>query len=172
MNTNNIKDVLMKNLHSKSGGLFCTNFQGCGFAECDVIRITNSEIVYEYEIKNSRADFKADFKKEYKHSRLSGAVDKDNEYIEWKGHPGRPNHFYYVCRKDLIKPSEVPEYAGLIYVLNNNIEIQKKAPKLHSYKANFKLKEAIALLLSTRFVYGGCSYMRYQQKENERKYGK
>ena len=55
----------MKNLYEKSRSIFCTNFQGMGFAECDVIRITESNIVYEYEIKTSRSDFKADFKKTY-----------------------------------------------------------------------------------------------------------
>jgi hypothetical protein len=166
MRTNEIKNVLMKTLYSKGRGLFCTNFQGCGFAECDVIRITESNIVYEYEIKTSRSDFKADFKKTYKHNRLSGVIQNDKEYIQWNGYPGRANHFYYVCAEDLIKETEVPQYAGLIYVTASDIKVIKKAPKLHSFKASEKLIRTIALLLSARFVFG-CSYMTYINRQNK-----
>lgn len=163
MKTNEIKEVLMKTLYSKSRGLFCTNFQGCGFPECDVIRITDSGIVYEYEVKNSRSDFRADFKKEYKHKRLSGEVQNDEKYIGYDGYPGRANHFYYVCREDLIKEKEIPFYAGLIYVTTSGIKVIKKAPKLHSYKASPKLIRAIAHTLSARSIFG-CSYMTYINK--------
>ena len=53
----------MKSLYEKSNSIFCTNFQAMGFSECDVLRITPSNIVYEYEIKTSRSDFKADLRK-------------------------------------------------------------------------------------------------------------
>lgn len=71
MKTNEIKSVLMKSLYD-ANGLLCDNFQGCGLAECDVLRITGSNLTYEYEIKTSRSDFKADFKKERKHLILQG----------------------------------------------------------------------------------------------------
>ena len=45
MKTNDIKFVLMKSLYEKSNSIFCTNFQGMGFSECDVLRITPSNIV-------------------------------------------------------------------------------------------------------------------------------
>ena len=128
MQTNDIKFVLMKSLYEKSKGIFCSNYQGMGFSECDVIRITKSDLVYEYEIKTSRSYFKADFKKEYKHNRLSGRIDKDKEYIKWSGHPGRPNYFFYVCSENLIKESEIPQYAGLIYIQGKDINIIKKPP--------------------------------------------
>jgi hypothetical protein len=168
MKTNEIKEILMKSLYETSKGLFVTNFTGCGFAECDVLRITESNIVYEYEIKNSRSDFKADFKKVYKHDRLSGRKDRDQEYIKWNGNPGRPNHFYYVCREGLIQASEVPEYSGLIWIVGDKIEVKKKASKLHSFKANDKLVRAVAKLLSARFVFGGCSYMNYAREQREK----
>lgn len=166
MKTNDIKSVLMKNLYQSGKGLFVTNFTGMGFAECDVLRITTSNIVYEYEIKNSRSDFKADFKKTYKHDRLSGRVDVDKKNIRYSGHPARPNHFYYVCLEGLIKESEIPSYAGLIYIVDDNIRVVKKAPKLHSFKATAKLIHTVALLLSARFVYGGCSFMTYMRNKN------
>ena len=167
MKTNDIKFVLMKSLYEKSKGIFCSNYQGMGFSECDVIKITKSDLVYEYEIKTSRSDFKADFKKEYKHNRLSGGIDKDKEYIKWSGHPGRPNYFYYVCIKDLIKESEIPQYAGLIYIQGKDIKVIKKAPKLHSFKATEKLIRSVCDLLSARTIFGGCSFIRYLDKKVE-----
>ncbi len=161
MRTNDIKFVLMKSLYEKSSSIFCTNFQAMGFSECDVLRITPSNIVYEYEIKTSRSDFKADFKKKYKHSRLSNTISKNNEYIKWSGHPGIPNYFTYVVPKDMVKPTEIPEYAGLIYVEGDNIEIIKKAPKLHNFKANETLIRTVCSLLSTRTLFGGCSYIKF-----------
>ena len=161
MKTNDIKFVLMKSLYEKSSSIFCTNFQAMGFSECDVLRITPSNIVYEYEIKTSRSDFKADFKKKYKHNRLSNTINKNNEYIKWSGHPSLPNHFIYVVPKDMVKPTEIPEYAGLIYVEGDNIEIIKKAPKLHNFKANETLIRTVCSLLSTRTLFGGCSYIKF-----------
>lgn len=42
-----------------------------GNHEADLLRINNADFVYEYEIKISRADFFADFKKGKKHQDLS-----------------------------------------------------------------------------------------------------
>ena len=60
-----------------------------------------------------------------------------------------------------VKPTEIPEYAGLIYVEGDNIEIIKKAPKLHNFKANETLIRTVCSLLSTRTLFGGCSYIKF-----------
>ena len=151
----------MKNLYEKSRSIFCTNFQGMGFSECDVLRITESNIVYEYEIKTSRSDFKADFKKTYKHKRLSNPTYKIERYLKWKQHPSLPNYFTYVTPKNMVKISEIPSYAGLIYVDENEIEVIKKAPKLHSFKATEGLIRTVCNTLSTRIIYGGGSYIKF-----------
>ena len=90
ISSNHLKNILMKNLYEKSRSIFCTNFKGMGFSECDVIRITESNIVYEYEI-----------------------------------------------------------------------EVIKKAPKLHNFKANETLIRTVCSLLSTRTLFGGCSYIKF-----------
>lgn len=165
MKCNEIKEILMRKLYEKSPSIFCTNFEGMGFSEADVLRITESNVVYEYEIKTSVQDFKRDFKKEYKHERLSGKKNFD-KYIEWSGHPGIPNHFYYVMPKDMVSLSQIPQYAGLIYVVEDDIEIIKKAPKIHSFKATEKLIRTVCKILSARFVFDGCSFMRFKQTKN------
>lgn len=50
-------------------------------------------------------------------------------------HYKRPNYFYYAVPDGLIDVSEVPQYAGLIYVRElGGFTIVKKAPKLHEEK--------------------------------------
>ena len=48
ISSNHLKNILMKNLYEKSRSIFCTNFQGMGFSECDVLRITESNIDAHY----------------------------------------------------------------------------------------------------------------------------
>lgn len=42
-----------------------------------------------------------------------------------------PNTFFYACPFGLIKPEEVPSYAGLMWVDERGIHIAKRAPFLH-----------------------------------------
>lgn len=93
-----------------------------GSNECDVFRINESDFVFEYEIKISRSDFFADFKKEKKHERLRIAADNT------------PNRFFYVCPENLIKVEEVPVYAGLIYFSDPSFIIMKSAKLIHKNK--------------------------------------
>lgn len=46
-----------------------------------------------------------------------------------------PNQLYYACPEGLIKPEEVPEYAGLIYI-SHYAKVIKKAPYIHKRKQN------------------------------------
>src|SRR5690606_2196554 len=52
-----------------------------------------------------------------------------------------PNRFYFACPKGLIKPEEVPDYAGLIYVpeefMSQPCYEVKKAPFLHKVKRSY-----------------------------------
>lgn len=73
--------------------------------ECDILEVTKAGYIYEYEVKVSRADFKAD-KLKQKHG--------ENKYDALKAGK-RVNYFSYVCPKGLISPDEIPEWAGLIY---------------------------------------------------------
>jgi len=110
-----------------------------------------SKYCYEIEIKTSRADFFNDFKKTEKHTILKEGTHQVKKYRykydpvtkrntpdhyyetqEWKF---RPNRFYYCVPEDLIKPEEVPDYAGLMYINDTNkIRIVKEATFLHKEK--------------------------------------
>lgn len=48
-----------------------------------------------------------------------------------------PNQLYFACPKDLIKPEEIPAYAGLMYC-GDDITVIKKAPYIHKVKQDMK----------------------------------
>lgn len=132
--------------------------------ESDKLIETRSGLMYEYEIKVSRSDYKNDFNKKDKHVILEGKEEHIPSYEEYKErfkHYGsdisdkyyrtenfkKPNYFYYAVPEGMIDDSEVPSYAGLIYVLpegkyetkdgiwcSTGIYTVKQAPKLHSTK--------------------------------------
>lgn len=98
--------------------------------EADVLVLRKSGLAAEYEIKLSRADFRADFQKQAKHAALRARATSC------------PNYFFYVAPAGLIPPAEVPSYAGLIEVRPSQDPaypgaqsgLVKEAPKLHSTK--------------------------------------
>jgi hypothetical protein len=126
--------------------------------EADVFSVTKTRYSHEIEIKVSRADFFADFKKE-KHQLFSGfksgwkvvrigeghELDRKDHRIKYPcshisvrklNHMSCPNKLYFACPDGLIKADEIPEYAGLIYVgpaylLQGGCSVVKKAPYLH-----------------------------------------
>jgi len=102
--------------------------------ESDMISINKHGYTWEYEIKCTRADFKADFKKESKHYALELGVMIDP--LNGPEIAFRPNRFIYVCPEGLIKPDEIPDYCGLMYVKESCTFpwIIKRPPKLHRDK--------------------------------------
>lgn len=133
--------------------------------ESDKLIWTKAGYIYEFEIKISRADFRNDFKhKKEKHIILQGPTDKEQmmpdfyRSYEWNktlyssieelraklkptdscyiANHRKPNYFYYVVPDGLIRPEEVPEYAGLLYVQKEKpgFVLAKKAPQLHKVK--------------------------------------
>lgn len=164
MNESKIQSILLRYYYEAGKKIACTNYSGCGLDECDVIMVSSSGIVYEYEIKCTRSDFKADFKKTHKHSKLRGDLKERIQEYQSKGWFLIPNHFYYVCEDSLIREDEIPLYAGLIYIVNNEPQIIKKAPKLHSTKATQRLLDSILNSLTIRLVYG-CAYLKGKYRQ-------
>lgn len=96
--------------------------------ESDICFFSNAGYCTEIEIKISRSDFFADFKKKDKH-----------EYIQNPIKNRKPHYFYYACQENLIDFSEIPTYAGLIYVTKNGwSKTIKTAPKIHKEKLDIK----------------------------------
>jgi hypothetical protein len=77
--------------------------------------------------KISRSDFRKDFEKEHKHKLLlarkatktySKCV-RGKKTDETETYVLIPNYFTYLVPEGLVKVEEVPEYAGLLYVLSD-----------------------------------------------------
>lgn len=170
-----IQEVIGTHNFSKKHSPITFNFQGEGLGECDVISISKSGYVYEYEIKVSRSDFKADFKKTWKHEKLINLEPLRilDEWMNGKKTGGKvtqviiPNYFYYVTPPGMLKVDEIPPYAGLGEETGESwIRIIKKAPKLHKHKATDRLIKSIAHNLTCKLLFG-CSFMTYQNKQRK-----
>lgn len=131
--------------------------------ESDILSITKSGIVHEYEIKVSLSDFRKDSDKADKHEILKTGSRNLSDYekrfidngsgVTWCDYDPaskrvkhrRPNYFYYACPQNLIPASEVPEHAGLIYLSDKYslFEFVKPAPILHKEKVEDKIKQHI-----------------------------
>ena len=150
-----IQEALRHNFLSPSSIKYLTENLLIYNWESDMLKITKSGYVYEFEIKISKADFKNDFKnKKKKHLILENSQNTN-----------KPNYFYYVVPDGLIDENDIPEYAGLIYVHSTIIgnskqwfsfEEIKKAPKLHNEKINEE-----SLNLTDKFYY---NYRHWKQK--------
>ena len=177
METNDIADIIIKDLSRRAFSIFLTSFQGQGIDEADVFGINRNGYMYEFEIKRSRSDFKAEFKnKTFKHEKLR-TRNAVHVYDEWKNgkRTGETyecvyiaNRYFFVCPAGLIKPEEIPEYAGLIYVDKqwSCPKEMKPAKLLHRNKANTRIYKRVATILSQRIIFG-CSYYTYQNKQHE-----
>ena len=163
--------------------------------ESDKFIETKSGLIYEFEIKVTKSDYKNDFKhKKDKHVILEGKEEYIPSFEEYKkrfpGHINessakyyktsnfkKPNFFYYAVPEGMIDVSEVPEYAGLIYVLPegesktkegnfcwDGFYVVKNAPKLHSEKYADD-----ALKLSEKFYYNMLSWKEKCWEEKHRR---
>lgn len=141
----------------------CPNYTPKDWWECDVFELSKSNFYTEYEIKLSRADFKAD---RYKTERTWG-FDDGYQMIERNKHQclsnrikTGPNRFYFVVPPGIVTLADIPEWAGYIEAewLNGKrqfpvyIRTIKQAPRLHKEK----LPETIRSHLLRTF------YHRYQ----------
>lgn len=71
------------------------------------------------EVKVSRSDFLADFKKPHRVSQNTGMG----------------NYRYYCCPRDMIKPDELPDNWGLLYETNGKIKRIKSASFIEGNKS-------------------------------------
>ena len=131
------------------------------YKETDLLLVQNNRYCIDIEVKTSRSDFLADKKKIHKHSILKngyftvdyryGGKYEVNEPIYTNN---RPNKFFYCCPENLIKISEIPNYAGLIYVLESG-ERTKSLQLIHyQYKKDKTTFSTIGLNSITQHLNG------------------
>jgi len=148
MTERDIQNSLYRFCNRRGDKVFAPNFHLRW--ETDFISVTRDFKVCAYEIKVSRADFRNDF------------AHKKEKHEAYKTRTPRsfvPNRFYYVTPEGLIRPDEVPNYAGLLWVRpfpagSHNPFVPtstKKAPCLHSEPASKELMLRISVSLMHRY---------------------
>lgn len=107
--------------HRSSALCILPNWTPSEWYECDLFVLTGSMFSIEYEIKLTVSDFKADFKKTSKHAHLA----RPDTFMN------RPTRFFYATPEGLVGESEIPPYAGLVYITSDGVErIIRRAPRL------------------------------------------
>lgn len=138
MTERDIQDALYLVRHQDRHEPIVPNCSALGH-EADLLSVTKARLVHEHEIKVSRADFKADARKQEKHAELASPPPPS-----YRGFLRVPNYFWYVTPPDLLDGLEVPEYAGHMVITVDRkpgpwyplgfVRVLKPAPRLHRAK--------------------------------------
>jgi hypothetical protein len=129
------------------------NYTPAGWYEADAWHFQKNGYCTEYEVKVSRADFKNDAKKQqrYRWGDCRGAPKHARLQL---GDEAGPNRFWYVTPPGLIKPDELPEFAGLLEAspepFRHKLNRIKEAPFLHRAKREVPWRE-IRISLTHRY---------------------
>ncbi len=110
-----IQQVLIREFWSSSWVLM-PNYTPASWWECDLFRLTRAGYFYEYEIKLTKSDFRADQKKQK--SFWGGGPNRttQSKYELLASDEGAgPKEFWIVVPEDLIRPNDLPDWAGLMY---------------------------------------------------------
>lgn len=135
--------------------------------ECDVFELMKSGYWYEYEVKVSRSDFRADA---LKNKHIPELTRKYNP--EWAAnHPEGfkhdilagscygPNRFYFVTLSGIVAEKEIPEWAGWYETYAESSDrprvrvVQRKpAPLRHKVKVDPKISDHLKTCAYHRFM--------------------
>ena len=132
------------------------NCKGLGIkGESDLIAVTKSSFVHEFEIKCSVSDLKRDVKDKVKKHKVLEAYHRSLSSYR-KNEP--PNYFWIVCPEDVYEKGKdfIPEYAGIMKAKDSDfmgyiLKTVKDAPRLHSDSMSTRLQNYIMRGLSYRF---------------------
>ena len=111
--------------------------------EADLLSITKAGLIHEYEIKVSRADFRADAHKTRKHWLVQNASG--------------PSYFWYATFDGF--EIEPPSYAGWLRIIEREnmpgnflVRVMKSAPRLHTDKITPRRQAQVMRSLTWRLV--------------------
>ncbi len=165
MDSSLVQQHLGRYLFDKQHTAICGNFQTRTLPECDLISVNKEGLLCEWEIKISRSDFQADFRKEEKHKNLAAG----RGHLIVRG--GKQNlarfltcsYFSYACPAGLLGVGDLPAYAGLVWVYpDGRIDIKRAAPVRHQYPADAYILSRITHNLTQKYLYG-CSRSTFMQ---------
>lgn len=144
MTESEIQDLLYLNFSEKKNHELCVpNVKALvPRGESDLVSVTKSRFVHEFEIKISSSDFKREFKSKKKKHRLLENIHEGESKI------GAPNYFWFAFSDSGVyggDVSSVPSYAGVLHFGKTRnvfgtkypkLTIERKAPRLHSDRAS------------------------------------
>lgn len=164
--------------HFNTHKLHCPNTTTVFPWEADLVSLTRAELAHEFEIKITRADFKADFKKD-KHRLLTAKfhgeipysiTSEEMEKIYARCEPrarealtllyryeikSMPNYFWFICLDFDVPHNEIPEYAGYIKATSKDdyvyLNREKEAPRIHKGKLDDGQKESLYHSINARY---------------------
>ena len=128
-------------IDNRPGGLMVANFMAPGWFEVDVGWATPTDQFHEYEIKLSRADFKADFRKSRRRFRDGRRIEESKHELLAGGGPGCPHRFSFLTPQGLLQVGAIPPYAGLVEFTTQVVpghgpvmrcRVVKRSRRLHS----------------------------------------
>lgn len=124
--------------------------------EMDMACVRNSGFLDEFEIKMSRSDFKADFKKTHRHRKEDSdepnwKVVAGNKHDMLQDGIGLPNNFYFVLKEGIATSEEVPDKYGLIWITEKGINVEREATRLHKRKLHLETQLYFAKKLNNRW---------------------
>jgi len=123
------------------------NFTPKGWWECDLAYLTKSGYLHEFEIKLTTSDFRKDAEKVESHpwnrrQRKALGLDLVTKHQRLAERRCVPNHFWFVTVPGVTTLDQIPEWAGWIEIeprtsyWYSRQKVHKRAPKLHSNKAD------------------------------------
>jgi hypothetical protein len=158
MTERHAQNALYDWLLRKGTKLCCPNYTPEGWFECDMWAVTDAGYATEFEIKLTRADFKKDAEKIEKlnwKDRRSGKTPRTKYARLHLADNQVPNKFFYVTPAGLVKPEEIPEWAGHIELDEKRHRIRprvaKNAPQLHKEKVDSKVVDHCKSVFYYRF---------------------
>lgn len=141
MTESEIQDVLYEFVSSKNHRLIIDNCKALNVrGEADLISVTKSDLIHEFEIKRTLEDYNREFNTKNKKHRLLEGSGK-YEYSA--------NYFWFVVPSGLLET--VPEYAGLIEILDESYKVVKTVPRLHSNKIDERTQRYLERGVTLRY---------------------
>jgi hypothetical protein len=119
-----IQEILEDHYKNNSANIIVSNIYAFRWESDLFILDTRKRYTTEIEIKISKIDFKKDSEKKDKHCILKNGYfnfERHGDIIPEKIECSRPNKFYYCVPENLIDLKDVPDYAGLFYIVKKNI---------------------------------------------------
>lgn len=172
-----VQDAIYAHCQSRNHEITVPNCGTVFLYESDVVSMTKSRAGHEFEVKVSRADWLAELRKiastksnakRSRAARLNQAKDIANALkTAWARGEVRsgpefnytedptPNYFWVVAKPGIVKPEELPAYAGLMevetYSFGNRLAQVTPAPRLHTLKMTDRQILAMARGVSLRY---------------------